>query len=126
METSTCQCRQLKLNPLSTQINIHCLMTNQTPAFLIQRAARTRAAVMLLQSLYFSLKIKIAVTVRSGISKRSHEKWRAVNSLSTDVPFCCLISLFCGVYRSMSLQSFVLRPVWKLHSSTTPENCHNS
>ena len=29
-------------------------MTNQTPAFLIQRAARTRAAVMLLQSLYFS------------------------------------------------------------------------
>ena len=142
METSTCQCRQLKLNPLSTQINIHCLMTNQTPAFLIQRAARTRAAVTLLQSLYFApppselwsptpapsvhLKIKIAVTVRSGISKRSHEKWRAVNSLSTDVPFCCLISLFCGVYRSMSLQSFVLRPVWKLHSSTTPENCHNS
>ena len=54
METSTCQCRQLKLNPLSTQINIHCLMTNQTPAFLIQRAARTRAAVTLLQSLYFS------------------------------------------------------------------------
>ena len=50
----TCQCRQLKLNPLSTQINIYCLMTNQTPALLVQRAPWTRAAVMLLQSLYFS------------------------------------------------------------------------
>ena len=52
--STTCQCRQLKLNPLSTQINIYCLMTNQTPAFLVQRAPWTRAAVMLLQSLYFS------------------------------------------------------------------------
>ena len=32
----TCQYRQLKLNPLSTQINIYCLMTNQTPALLVQ------------------------------------------------------------------------------------------
>ena len=31
-------CRQLKLKLLSTQINIHCLMTNQTPALLVQRA----------------------------------------------------------------------------------------
>ena len=52
--STTCQCRQLKLNPLSTQINIYCLMTNQTPALLVQRAPWTRAAVMLLQSLYFS------------------------------------------------------------------------
>ena len=37
-EMSTCQRRQLKLNPLSTQINIYCLMTNQTPALLVQRA----------------------------------------------------------------------------------------
>ena len=35
---TTCQCRQLKLNPLSMQINIYCLMTNQTPALLVQRA----------------------------------------------------------------------------------------
>ena len=35
--STTCQCRQLKLNPLSTQINIYCLMTNQTPALLVQR-----------------------------------------------------------------------------------------
>ena len=34
----TCQCRRLKLNPLSTQINIYRLMTNQTPALLVQRA----------------------------------------------------------------------------------------
>ena len=93
--STTCQCRQLKLNPLSTQINIYCLMTNQTPALLVQRAPWTRAAVMLLQFLYFSrppsphppqsynprtpapsvhLKNKITATVRSGISKRSHEK----------------------------------------------------
>ena len=36
--STTCQCRQVKLNPLSTQINIYCLMTNQTPALLVQRA----------------------------------------------------------------------------------------
>ena len=53
METSTCQCRQLKLNPLSMQINSYCLMTNQTPALLVQRAPWMRAAVILLQSLYF-------------------------------------------------------------------------
>ena len=38
METLTCQCWQLKLNPLSMQINIYCLMTNQTPALLVQHA----------------------------------------------------------------------------------------
>ena len=54
MEASICQCRQLKLNPLSTQINIYCLMTNQTPALVVQRAPSMRAAVLLLQSLYFS------------------------------------------------------------------------
>ena len=37
-ETTTCQCRRLKLNPLSTQINIYRLMNNQTPALLVQRA----------------------------------------------------------------------------------------
>ena len=50
----TCQCRQLQLNPLSMQINIYCLMTNQTPALLVLCDPRTQAAVMLLQSLYFS------------------------------------------------------------------------
>ena len=54
IETTTCQCRQLKLNPLSTQINIYCLMTNQTPALLVQCAPWARTAVILLQSLYFS------------------------------------------------------------------------
>ena len=89
------QCRQVKLNPMSTQINIHCLMTNQRPALLVQRAPWTRAAVLLLQSLYFSRppphqsynprhpppfplgtfeNQDVAVTVRRGISKRSHEK----------------------------------------------------
>ena len=52
--STTCQCWQLRLNLLSTQINIYCLMTNQTPALLVQRAPWTEAAVMLLQSLYFS------------------------------------------------------------------------
>ena len=52
--STTCQCRQLKLNLLSTEINFYCLMTNQTPASLVQRAPSARAAVMLLQSLYFS------------------------------------------------------------------------
>ena len=51
--STTCQCQQLKLNPLSTQIKIYCLMTNQTPELLVQRAPWTRAAVMLLQSLIF-------------------------------------------------------------------------
>ena len=36
------------------QINIYCLMTNQTPAWLVQRTLWTQAAVILLQSLYFS------------------------------------------------------------------------
>ena len=52
--STTCQCWQLKLNLLSTQINIYCLMTNQTPALLVQCALWRQAAVMLLQSLYFS------------------------------------------------------------------------
>ena len=52
--STTCQCWQLKLNPLSTQINICCLMTNQTPVLLVQRTLWTQDAVMLLQSLYFS------------------------------------------------------------------------
>ena len=33
------QCRELKLNPLTTQINIYCLMTNQTPELLVQRTS---------------------------------------------------------------------------------------
>ena len=68
-------------------------MTNQTPALLVQRAPWTRAAVMLLQSLYSSppspraiipdarsvgtfknQDSRDAVTVRRGISKRPHEK----------------------------------------------------
>ena len=36
--STTCQRRQLKLNLLSTQINFYCVMTNQTPALLVQRA----------------------------------------------------------------------------------------
>ena len=54
IKTTTCRCPQLKLSPLSTQINIYCLMTNQTPVFLVQCAPWMRAAVMLLQSLNFS------------------------------------------------------------------------
>ena len=56
IETTTYQCQQLKLNLSSTQINFefYCLMTNQTPALLVQRAPWAWAAVMLLQSLYFS------------------------------------------------------------------------
>ena len=53
----TCQCRQLKLNLLSMEINIYCLMTNQMPALLVQHALWMRAAnceLLLLQSLYFS------------------------------------------------------------------------
>ena len=36
------------------QSNIYCLITNQTPALLVQHTPWTRAAVMLGQSLYFS------------------------------------------------------------------------
>ena len=52
--STTCQCWKLKLNPLSMQINIYCLMTNQTPVLLVQHALWMQAAVMLLQCLYFS------------------------------------------------------------------------
>ena len=50
----TCQCRQFKLNLMSTQINICCLITDQTPALLVQHTLWMRAAMILLQSLYFS------------------------------------------------------------------------
>ena len=38
-----CQCWQLKPNPLTTQINIYCLMTNQAQALLVQRAQNIKA-----------------------------------------------------------------------------------
>ena len=42
IETTPCQqlviVGNLKLNRLSTQIKIYCLMTNETPALLVQRA----------------------------------------------------------------------------------------
>ena len=90
-------CRQLKLKLLSTQINICCLANDQSNAC----AAGTKRSVnvscndAMTVPLFFSppppsltspraiipgarplgkLKIKIAVTVRRGISKRSHEK----------------------------------------------------
>jgi len=37
--STTCQCWQLKLNPLSMQINIYCLMNNQMPVLLVQRTS---------------------------------------------------------------------------------------
>ena len=53
--SKTCQsCQQLKLNLLSMQINIYCLMMSQTPALLVQHTPWTWAAVMLGLSLYFS------------------------------------------------------------------------
>ena len=88
----TCQCQQLKLNLLSMQINIYCLMTNQTPALLVQHALWMGAAVTFSQSLYFSrpppptaiipspapsvhLKFKMAAINRRGtIYWWSHEK----------------------------------------------------
>ena len=42
IKTMTCQWRQLKLNPLSMQINIYCLMTNQMPALIILIQAPVR------------------------------------------------------------------------------------
>ena len=92
--STTCQGRQLILNPLSPQINIYCLVTNQTPKLLVQRASWTRATVMLLKSLYFSRpRPPTAIipdarappryiwksrwpplTVRRAISRRLHEK----------------------------------------------------
>ena len=53
--STPCQCRQLKLNPLSTQINIYCLMTNQTPALLAQRARERE-----LQWCYYSPSVFLA------------------------------------------------------------------
>ena len=82
--STTCQCRQLKLDPLSRQLNIYCLMTNQTPALLVQRAPWSRAAVMLLQSLYFSRPLPATAIIpdarppryiwKSRGPRRSHEK----------------------------------------------------
>ena len=57
--STTCQCRQLRLNPLSTQINIYCLMTNQTPALLVQRAPWT-----LLRASLTWLRRKRSVSIR--------------------------------------------------------------
>ena len=116
------QCRQLQLNPLSTQINTYCLITNQTPALLVQYAPWTRAAVMLLQSLYFSrppppratciisdvrplghLKIKMAaIAVRHAISQPwSHGKiGDCEQSISLSIPWARLrVSLIvaCGI-----------------------------
>ena len=75
-ETTTSQCRQLKLNPLSTQINIRRLMNNQTPALLVQRAPWTRAAVMLLQSPNFSR--FLPNHPRSFSSLDTHSRWPLV------------------------------------------------
>ena len=64
-----------KIKLLSTQINFYFLMTNQTPALLVQRAWWTRAAVMSLQCLYFRYIWKSRwppLTVRRAISRRSH------------------------------------------------------
>ena len=93
--STTCQCRQHKLNPLSTQINIYCVMTNHTPALLVHRAPWARAAVMLLLSpsiflallpleLMYNLRRPPPryiwkwrwpqLTLRRAISRRSHEK----------------------------------------------------
>ena len=49
IETTTSQCQQLKLNPLSMQINIYCVITNQT-----LHSPLMRAPVILRHSLYFS------------------------------------------------------------------------
>ena len=57
--STICQYRQLKLIELSTQINIYCLITKQTPELLVQRAPWTRVAVMLLQSLYLSRPLEL-------------------------------------------------------------------
>ena len=58
IETTTCQRRvsvaNFQLILLSMQINIYCLLTNQTPALLVQCTPWTQVAVMLVQSLYFS------------------------------------------------------------------------
>ena len=63
IETMTCQrlvsVDNFKLILLSTQINIYCLIANQMPALLLQRAQWTWAAVMLVQSLYFSLPLRL-------------------------------------------------------------------
>ena len=74
--STTCQCRQFRLNPLSTQINIYCLMTNQKPALLVQRAPWTRAAMMLLQSLYFSRFLPNRPRPLSSFD--THARWQPV------------------------------------------------
>ena len=58
IETTTCQWRvsvgNFQLILLSMPINIYCLLTNQTPALLVQCTPWMQVAVMLVQSLYFS------------------------------------------------------------------------
>ena len=49
IETTPSLCQQLKLNPLSMQISIYCVITNQMP-----HSPLTWAVVMLGHSLYFS------------------------------------------------------------------------
>ena len=91
--STTCQCWQLKLNPLSMQINIYCLMNNQTPVLLVQPTSWMQDAVMLLPSIYFSRPTSPRsynprcrppwyiwksrwqpLTIRCAISRWSHEK----------------------------------------------------
>ena len=88
IETTPSLCQQLKLNPLSMQINIYCVITNQTP-----HSTLTRAVVMLGHSLYFSClpppttlnpnacllgtyETKMVVLMVSVRSLRSYEKIR--------------------------------------------------
>ena len=58
VETTTCQrlvsVGNFQLILLSMQINFYCLLTNQTPALLVQHAPWMQVTVMLVQSLYFS------------------------------------------------------------------------
>ena len=60
-ETTTCQCRQLKLNPLSTEVNIYLLMTSQTPVLLVQCEKNVNASCsdVITVPLFFSLPPKV-------------------------------------------------------------------
>ena len=58
IETTTCQrlvsVGNLKLNRLSPQIKIYCLITNETPALLVQRAPNASCSDVITVPLFFS------------------------------------------------------------------------
>ena len=110
--STTCQCRQLRLNPLSTQINIYCLMTNQTPALLVQRAPWT-----LLRASLTWLRRKRSVSIRNKISSGT-QGLKIVSQISTFMlNTLTLFSVDCSVDCWMGMCDVFASKVIQVHTA---------